>query len=111
MSLVGEGSIRIGRIHVLCERVGVRVGVCTCDMERAVVTVCVFMLMHTCWCVPGVQLGGRCCCWHGQWMHLVRATGSVVGLAVFWGCVLHIIFKELVLLYVRFYVYVTLFYV
>ena len=50
----------------------------------------------------GVQLGGRC--WNGQWMYLVRVTGSVVGLAVFWVCVLHIIFKELVLLYVRIYI-------
>ena len=29
-----------------------------------------------------------------DWMYLVRITGSVVGLAVFWMCVLHIFFKE-----------------
>ena len=64
-------------------------------------------------CVNGsdVQLGGRWCCWHGQWMYLVCVTGSVVGLAVFLVCVLHTIFKERVSLYVRFYVYVMLFYV
>ena len=38
-------------------------------------------------------------------MYLMRVTGSVVGLAVFWACVLHRIVKELVLLvYVRSYV-------
>ena len=44
------------------------------------------MVMHVCGGVPGVpgvQLGGRCCCWHGQWMYLVREAGSVVGLAGF----------------------------
>ena len=74
---------------------------CCCD--------CMSVFMHgyaciiVCGCVPGVQLGGRCC-WHGRWMYFVRVTGSVVGLAVFWVGVLHIIVKELVLLYVRLYV-------
>ena len=40
------------------------------------------MVMHVCGGVPGVQLGGRCCCYHGRWVYLVRVTGSVVGLAV-----------------------------
>ena len=68
-----------------------------------------FMVMRVC---VGVQLGGRCC-WHGQWIYLVRVTGSVVDLAVlFLGvCALHnFIFKELVLPKVRFYLYVMLLY-
>ena len=70
-----------------------RYGACCCDCMS------VFVVMHVCGCVPGVQLGGRCCCWHEQWVYFVRVTGSVVGFAVFWVGVLHIIFKELVLLY------------
>ena len=44
---------------------------------------------------------------------ILRMTGSVVGVAVLWVCVLHIILKELVLIYmyVSMYVYVMLFHV
>ena len=45
-----------------------RCGACCCDCMS------VYMVMHVCGCVPGVQLGGRCCCWHGQWRYLVRVT-------------------------------------
>ena len=56
-------------------------GACCCDCMS------VFMVMHVCGGVLGVQLGGRCC-WHGQWIFLVHVTGFVVGLAVvFFWCV------------------------
>ena len=71
--------------------------ICCCECMS------VFMVLHEWACVPGVQLRGRRCCWKGRWMYFVRVTGSVVGLAVLWVGVLHIIVKELVLLYVRLY--------
>ena len=66
----------------------------------------VFMVMYVCGCVLGVQLGGRCYCWHGQWMYLVRVTGSVVGLAVFLVCAFHRIVRNL-----SYHMYVSILYV
>ena len=57
-----------------------------------------------------MQLGDRCCYRHGLGVSCASVTGSVIGLAVFWGGgVLDIIFKETCLtIYVRMYVYVML---
>ena len=74
----------------------IRYGVCCYDCLS------VFMVMHVCGCMLGVQLVGRCC-WHRQWMYLVRVTGSVVGLAGFFGCVC----STLILRNLSYYMYIS----
>ena len=72
------------------------------------------MVMHVCGGVPGVQLGGRCCllAWTVCLSCACDCFSGCLGWGLlFWGGVLHIIVKELGLLYVRFYVHVMLSYV